>query len=69
MFLIEDDNGVEHKIELKQFGEIQAARPERRIACHDHAGASSKIISEIAVYSDDRGIDFWRKIHDFIEVK
>jgi hypothetical protein len=54
---VTDAIGDQHRVSL-----------ERIATCADFNGLSV-VSDELAVYSDDRPIEFWRTIHGFVEVK
>lgn len=58
-FNLSDQRGVSHPIELKTLDDGCMTITDR--------GVSHEVKKELAVYSDDRPIEFWRTMVGFIE--
>lgn len=61
-------DGVRALTLTDRFGDKHVVALERIATCYESFG--ERVGSdELAVYSDDRPIEFWRTIHGFVEVK
>ena len=82
LYKITDRAGVRHTVEIRSIGEstiIRETKHARDCAfvtsdgpapCTCGSAATRTTIErELAVYSEDRGVDFWRTIPAFVEVK
>jgi hypothetical protein len=57
-----DRHGSHHHVHLKRVGHSAYDR-DATLTAMPH------VSDEIAIYSDDRGIEFWRRIDGFVEVQ
>lgn len=60
---IRDTRGDTHRVELRPVREICSSE------YGDPPDVETQVRSEVAVYSDDRPIEFWRTIPGFLEVR
>lgn len=58
--------GIVHKIELKTIRTSVMSKLEEGIS---EDGTSMSTVREIAIYSNDHPIEFWRQVSGFIEIK
>lgn len=61
-----DNCGYAHTVELKAMQEVAPIRLDRE---RPPMQAELTVQKELAIYSDDRPIEFWRTIPGFLEVK
>jgi hypothetical protein len=64
LYKITDRAGVRHTVEVRSIGESTI-----ELDFMNSAATRTTIERELAVYSEDRGVDFWRTIPAFVEVK
>src|ERR1044072_8420709 len=55
-----------HKVELRPIRTSIMSKFEEGISGD---GTSMSTVRELAIYSDDRPIDFWRQVSGFVEIK